>query len=302
MFKMGKSSAGMKIMASTMTESGKVLFVLVFMILIAVIVFSSAVYSFEQSGRAAADFESIPRTFWWSLVTMTTVGYGDITPVTPWGRFIAVFTMFSGILIVALPITVIGANFEKQFEKQFFCDALVEEVVMEDGTVDYQKLMALFQQLDQRGNLLVPLPQSEDALRELVSQYDMTKNGHLDNDDWACLIMDCMCDAHDFAEATLHKVRSATSASGAGAQPHGTRETALLPMSHTDAPLGPPPPLAPVHRHRRWSTSIILKQTSRTCGSVWRASKRPRTRSMPSYGRCSWGRRHRQLVIRRRLT
>ena len=34
------------------------------------------------------------------------------------GRFIAVFTMFSGIIIVALPITVIGANFEKQFEKQ----------------------------------------------------------------------------------------------------------------------------------------------------------------------------------------
>ena len=47
-FKMGKSSSGMKMMASTMAESAKVLFVLIFMVLIAVIVFSSAVYSFEQ--------------------------------------------------------------------------------------------------------------------------------------------------------------------------------------------------------------------------------------------------------------
>ena len=72
-----------------------------------------------QSGPYKNDFESIPRTFWWALVTMTTVGYGDISPITPLGRLVAVFAMFSGIIIVALPITVIGANFEKQFEKQF---------------------------------------------------------------------------------------------------------------------------------------------------------------------------------------
>ena len=73
------------------------------------IVFSSAVFSFEQTGVYAPDFQSIPRTFWWALVTMTTVGYGDVSPITPMGRFIAVFTMFTGIIIVALPICHQGA-------------------------------------------------------------------------------------------------------------------------------------------------------------------------------------------------
>ena len=205
-FKMGKSSGGMKMMAATMAESLKVLTVLVFMVLIAVIVFSSAVFSFEQSGAYKADFESIPRTFWWALVTMTTVGYGDIAPITPLGRFVAVFTMFSGIIIVALPITVIGANFEKQFEKQFFSEELVAQVTKEDGTVDYAKLLDLFRQLDQRGNLLVPIPASEDALRELVLEYDVQRKGRLDQEDWASLIMDTVCEAHEFTAVTINKV------------------------------------------------------------------------------------------------
>jgi len=205
-FKMGKSSGGMKMMAATMAESLKVLTVLVFMVLIAVIVFSSAVYSFEQSGAYKADFESIPRTFWWALVTMTTVGYGDIAPITPLGRFVAVFTMFSGIIIVALPITVIGANFEKQFEKQFFSDELVAQVTKEDGTVDYGKLMDLFRQLDMRGNLLIPIPVDEEALKALVLEYDVQGKGRLDSEDWASLIVDCVCEAHDFTAVTINKV------------------------------------------------------------------------------------------------
>ncbi len=213
-FKMGKSSSGMKMMASTMLESAKVLFVLVFMVAIAVIVYSSAVFSFEQSGAAAADFESIPRTFWWALVTMTTVGYGDITPLTPLGRLVAVVTMFSGIIIVALPITVIGSNFEKQFEKQFFQDSIVDECSRTDGTVDYDKLEEILRDLALRGNLRegVSLPQTRAELEALVMQYDVQHREtdplkvKLDPEDWGAFIMDVVCEAHDFTEETINKV------------------------------------------------------------------------------------------------
>ena len=81
----------------------------------------------DETGDAQADslcakqkshFRSIPATTWWCIVTMTTVGYGDMYPVTVFGKVIAVPTMLAGILIFALPITVIGSNYETAYHNE----------------------------------------------------------------------------------------------------------------------------------------------------------------------------------------
>ena len=78
-FKLSRHSNEMKILGIAVKDSGRELGVLVFFILLAVLLFSSAVY-YAEDGMAETKLTSIPGAFWWSIVTMTTVGYGDEVP------------------------------------------------------------------------------------------------------------------------------------------------------------------------------------------------------------------------------
>jgi hypothetical protein len=66
---------------------------------------------------AALDFPSIVAASWWAIVTMTTVGYGDVVPRTGLGRVVGAIAMLSGILLIALPVSVIGARFTEAYEE-----------------------------------------------------------------------------------------------------------------------------------------------------------------------------------------
>jgi len=56
-------------------------------------------------------FQSIPQSFWWCIVTLTTVGYGDMYPYTDIGKTVGVLTMLVGLIMLALPLSIIGTNF-----------------------------------------------------------------------------------------------------------------------------------------------------------------------------------------------
>lgn len=77
-------------------------------------------YSFDRGGCTKfyeqSPFDSIPGCFWWCMVTMTTVGYGDMYPTLWYGKFLAIIVMLIGMLVIALPITVIGSNFSQVFK------------------------------------------------------------------------------------------------------------------------------------------------------------------------------------------
>jgi len=85
----------------------KITFFLVFIILI-VTVMGSVMYIIEGSTDSA--FDSIPRSIYWAIVTLTTVGYGDISPTTPLGQFIASIIMIMGYVVIAVPTGIVSAE------------------------------------------------------------------------------------------------------------------------------------------------------------------------------------------------
>lgn len=128
-FKMSKNFQGLAILAATFRKSAAALLMLFLFMLIFSILFATLIYTVEggtwdayrrqyvRPDGSLSPFESIPVSMWWTIVTMCTVGYGDQYPVTPLGKVIAIFTMFCGLIVLSLPITIIGANFNLEYRE-----------------------------------------------------------------------------------------------------------------------------------------------------------------------------------------
>ena len=153
--KLGSRSGKLQVVTRTMQESLDMLAMMFFLLALTVLVFATLVYFAERgdeyvaegiyarkvdvvctdlalatSGsditnedgslvngceRVASPYKSIPDSFWWTMVTLMTVGYGDEVPVTGPGRLVACLAMLASVLLMALPISVIGSEFTQQW-------------------------------------------------------------------------------------------------------------------------------------------------------------------------------------------
>lgn len=112
LFKLTRHSPGLKILIHTFKASSKELTLLVFFLILGMVIFASLVYYAERLDiNPGNDFKSIPEGLWWAVVTMTTVGYGDMVPKTWAGLLVGSLCSLAGVLVIALPVPVIVSNF-----------------------------------------------------------------------------------------------------------------------------------------------------------------------------------------------
>ncbi|GLC35145.1 hypothetical protein PLESTM_000284500 [Pleodorina starrii] len=98
------------LVSDTLRDSLEVLIMLALLLLVLLVVFGTIIFFIEPD-----TFDSIPQAMYYAQTTLTTTGYGDIFPLTPWGRFVAGAAMLLCMVVVSLPIAVIGGNFSEKW-------------------------------------------------------------------------------------------------------------------------------------------------------------------------------------------
>jgi hypothetical protein len=120
-FRLVRHVPGLWILIYTLKASLQDLLLVIAFLCVGMLIFSSLIYYADDRKTCT----SIPHSFWWALITMTTVGYGDMYPVAEWGYVIGSLTAMSGLLMIGFSVPILVKNFIMYYQHVQF--ALEEE-------------------------------------------------------------------------------------------------------------------------------------------------------------------------------
>jgi len=144
LFKLTRYSSAMTIMMAVIRQELHAISTMLVMFAITLVSISSLMFLIEHPVQPQL-FTDIPSSMWWGVVTMTTLGYGDMVPITPWGRVLGGFTALLGVGMIAFPAGVLASGFTEQlrlrredYERK--ADGLLEKKMGKITTTDRRRL------------------------------------------------------------------------------------------------------------------------------------------------------------------
>ena len=118
-FKLVRYSPAMRSLLSALHAERRTLLGCLVILAGAVLLFASLLYAIEHDVQPDK-FGTIPQAMWWAIVTLGTVGYGDVVPVTALGKLVSVFTIIGGLTMIALPVAIISTAFADEVRRRDF--------------------------------------------------------------------------------------------------------------------------------------------------------------------------------------
>ena len=115
--KLGRTSKAWQHIRDAVYERRYEFLLILFLLFVTILVSGSLLYLAEAEAQPEK-FGSIPRSLWWAIVTLTTVGYGDAYPVTTLGRFLAGIIAITGVTMIALPTGIFASSFSEAMERK----------------------------------------------------------------------------------------------------------------------------------------------------------------------------------------
>lgn len=119
LLKLARYVQGLALVGAVIRQQARSLLAAVVAMGVLLVIASTAMYLLEHAAQPDS-FRSIPHTLWWGIVTMATVGYGDMAPVTAVGRLFGGFTMLLGIAMFAVPAGILATGFAEELKKREF--------------------------------------------------------------------------------------------------------------------------------------------------------------------------------------
>ncbi|EAR08070.1 ion transporter [Reinekea blandensis] len=162
-FKLTRYSGAMNLLLSVFREEAQAFMAAFFVLLMLLILASSGIYLLEHEVQPDA-FGSIPDAMWWAMATLTTVGYGDVVPITPLGKLFGGLITVIGIGMVALPAGILASGFADQVHRRRSQYEERLEQVLGDGIITHHEQEDL-------SHLRESLGLSQDEVEDLTHAY-----------------------------------------------------------------------------------------------------------------------------------